>query len=69
MVPRAVLTDNTDAWSGDHCMDPDVVPGILLVSRPLRREAASLETLASALVAEFGIEDFPDSGDGKQEGK
>ena len=69
MVPRAVLTDNTDAWSGDHCMDPDVVPGILLVSRPLRREAASLETLASALVAEFGIENFPDIGDGKREGK
>ena len=50
-------------------MDPDVVPGILLVSRPLRREAASLETLASALVAEFGIENFPDIGDGKREGK
>jgi hypothetical protein len=64
MVPRDVLIDNTDAWSGDHCMDPDVVPGILLASRPLRRKAASLETLASALVAEFGIENFP-----KEEGR
>jgi hypothetical protein len=65
MVPRDVLTDNTSAWSGDHCMDPDVVPGILLVSRPLRRQAPSLETLASALAAEFGIGNFPDSGQGK----
>jgi predicted AlkP superfamily phosphohydrolase/phosphomutase len=59
MVPREVLTDNTDAWSGDHCMDPAVVPGILLLSRPLRREASSLETLASALLGEFGIDNFP----------
>jgi hypothetical protein len=69
MVTPDVLTDNTDAWSGDHCMDPEVVPGILLVSRPLRRQATSLETLASALVAEFGIENFPDRGKGKQEGE
>jgi predicted AlkP superfamily phosphohydrolase/phosphomutase len=54
-VPRDVLTDNTDAWSGDHCMDPDAVPGILLTTRPLKREASSLQRLAAAIVAEFGI--------------
>ena len=40
-------------------MDPEVVPGILLTSRPLRQEAPSLERLASALLAEFGINNFP----------
>jgi predicted AlkP superfamily phosphohydrolase/phosphomutase len=64
MVPRDVLTDNTDAWSGDHCMDPDVVPGILLASRPLSQEAPSLERLASALLAEFGINKFPEIEEG-----
>jgi len=64
MVPRDVLTDNTDAWSGDHCMDPDVVPGILLTSHPLRQEAPSLERLASALLAEFGIRNFPENREG-----
>jgi predicted AlkP superfamily phosphohydrolase/phosphomutase len=59
-VPLEVLVDNLSAWSGDHCMDPDVVPGVLLTSRPLKRPASSLETLASALTAEFGIDDFPD---------
>ena len=49
MVPRDVLTDNTDAWSGDHCMDPDVVPGILLTSRPLRKAAPSLQTAGGPL--------------------
>jgi predicted AlkP superfamily phosphohydrolase/phosphomutase len=64
MVPSPVLTDNKSAWSGDHCMDPDAVPGILLASRPLRREAPSLEALAAALLAELGIERFPDPREG-----
>jgi len=58
-VPRNVIVDNVDAWSGDHCMDPEVVPGILLTSRPLKKSAASLQTLGAAIVAEFGVEDFP----------
>jgi predicted AlkP superfamily phosphohydrolase/phosphomutase len=58
-VPREVLVDNLSAWSGDHCVDPDVVPGILLTSRALKKPVASLQALAGALVAEFGIDDFP----------
>ena len=58
-VGRDVFADNLSAWSGDHCMDPEAVPGILLTSRPLRKAAASLQTLAAALVAEFGVDDFP----------
>lgn len=64
-VPRDVIVDNSDAWSGDHCMDPTAVPGILLTSRPLRKAAPSLQTLAAALVAEFGIETFPDHAEEK----
>jgi predicted AlkP superfamily phosphohydrolase/phosphomutase len=60
-VQPIVMWDNMSAWSGDHCMDPESVPGILLTSRPLRRPAASLQSLASALLAEFGIDDFPRS--------
>ena len=40
-VPPEVIVDNRSAWSGDHCMDPDAVPGILLTSRRLRRPAAT----------------------------
>ena len=54
-----VVTDNTEEWSGDHCMDPDAVPGILFTSRPLRKPAARLEDLAAAILAEFGVEGFP----------
>lgn len=52
-VPAAVIVDNTAAWSGDHCWDPEAVPGLLLTSRPLRLPAPSLERLADAILAEF----------------
>lgn len=58
-LPQEVIVDNTSAWSGDHCMDHETVPGILLASRPLRRPAATIENLAAAVLAEFGIDGFP----------
>ncbi len=58
-VGSQVFTDNINAWSGDHCMDHEAVPGILLTSRPLKKPATSLENLAAAILAEFGIEQFP----------
>lgn len=58
-VGPEVVTDNTEEWSGDHCMDPDAVPGVLFTSRPLRKPAAKLEDLAAAILAEFGVEGFP----------
>ena len=54
-----VLANNTSAWSGDHCMDPAVVPGILLTSRLLKQTPADLQALAPAILAEFGIGGFP----------
>jgi predicted AlkP superfamily phosphohydrolase/phosphomutase len=58
-VPADVIVDNTDAWSGDHCMDRDAVPGVLFTSRPLRRRPATLQELAGAIVAELGVDAFP----------
>jgi predicted AlkP superfamily phosphohydrolase/phosphomutase len=58
-VGPEVITDNKEEWSGDHCMDPDSVPGVLFSSRPLKRPVARLEDLAAAILAEFGVEGFP----------
>ncbi len=58
-LPREVIVDNTSAWSGDHCIDHEAVPGILLSSRPLRVPATTIQMLAGAVLAEFGITDFP----------
>ena len=61
-MPPEVIVDNTDPWSGDHCMDHETVPGILLTSRALRKPAPTLQTLAGAILAEFGIDTFPGPG-------
>jgi predicted AlkP superfamily phosphohydrolase/phosphomutase len=58
-LPPDVIVDNTGEWSGDHCMDPDAVPGIFLANRPLRQKPSRLGEVASAILAEFGIEGFP----------
>ncbi len=54
------IVDNTSAWSGDHCMDHEAVPGVLFASRPLKKPATSLKDLAASLLAELGVtEAFP----------
>ncbi len=68
--PRDVVLDNTDAWSGDHCVDSSFVPGVLLCNRPLQaalgqsREAA-LEDLAPTILAAFGVTGPPAEMTGK----
>jgi predicted AlkP superfamily phosphohydrolase/phosphomutase len=53
--PREVVLDNTDAWSGDHCVDSAFVPGVLLCNRPVKSENPMLEDLAPTILAEFGV--------------
>ncbi|HUU36476.1 MAG TPA: alkaline phosphatase family protein, partial [Vicinamibacterales bacterium] len=59
IVAADVFSDNRENWSGDHSMDPVHVPGVLYTSRVLAQPAPSLQTLAAAILAEFGIDDFP----------
>jgi hypothetical protein len=33
-VTAGVFEDNTRSWSGDHCVDPRLVPGVLFSSLP-----------------------------------
>jgi predicted AlkP superfamily phosphohydrolase/phosphomutase len=60
-LPPGTIVDNTQEWSGDHCMDPSAVPGILLTSRPLKRRVAWLHQVAAAILVEFRITGFPAS--------
>jgi predicted AlkP superfamily phosphohydrolase/phosphomutase len=54
----AVLKDNVD-WTGDHVVDPVLVPGILFSSQRLGRRVTGLKDLGAAILAEFGVEGFP----------
>ncbi len=50
------LADNPDQWSGDHLMDPELVPGILFTSRPIKAAKPGLLDLAPTILKEFGVE-------------
>jgi predicted AlkP superfamily phosphohydrolase/phosphomutase len=56
-VGNEIVTDNLEEWSGDHEMDHEAVPGILLTSRPLRKPAGRLRDLSQSVLAEFGIDE------------
>lgn len=51
-----VIEDNSKAWSGDHCVDPALVPGVLFCSRPLDCESPGLEDMAPTALSLFGVE-------------
>jgi predicted AlkP superfamily phosphohydrolase/phosphomutase len=53
--PADVLEDNTNAWSGDHCMDYTLVPGVLLSNRKISTETPALTDIAPTILGEFGI--------------
>jgi predicted AlkP superfamily phosphohydrolase/phosphomutase len=54
-APRAILEDNTDVWIGDHCINAEDVPGVLLSNRTLRAERPSLRDLTVTILGVFGV--------------
>lgn len=53
---KPVFYDNTGAdFTGNHLMDPAVVPGILLVNRKLSRDGHDLTDVTAALLDHFGV--------------
>lgn len=60
---REVFHDNTKAWSGDHCVDPSLVPGVLFCDRPIETEKPRLLDIGPTVLDLFGI-DVPDYMDG-----
>ena len=53
--PPEELEDNNNPWSGDHCMDYTLVPGVLLSNRKIAANAPALTDIAPTILAEFGI--------------
>ncbi|MDX1962107.1 MAG: alkaline phosphatase family protein [Pirellulales bacterium] len=60
----SLFHDNLKAWSGDHCVDPSVVPGILFCNRAITTENPRLLDIAPTVLNLFGIPQ-PDYMDGK----
>ena len=53
--PAEHILDNLDPWSGDHCMDPHFLSGVLLTNAPVRHTDPALEDLAPTIISAFGV--------------
>ncbi len=54
-VKERMVEDNTDKWSGDHCIERALVPGILFTSRPVEDESPELPDVTAGILSEFGV--------------
>ncbi|MBV8810193.1 MAG: alkaline phosphatase family protein [Acidobacteriaceae bacterium] len=55
-VTARVMEDNSKAWSGDHCVDPLLVPGVLFCNRRIHATDPGIEDLAPTALELFGVE-------------
>jgi len=54
-VTGLILEDNPKAWSGDHCVDPVLVPGVLFSNLPLAADNPGIEDVAPTVLDLFGV--------------
>ncbi|MEE9390029.1 MAG: alkaline phosphatase family protein, partial [Candidatus Aminicenantaceae bacterium] len=55
-IPKEILEDNTDKWSGDHCVSPEVTPGIFLSNQKAKLKSPALYDVTATILKTFGIE-------------
>jgi predicted AlkP superfamily phosphohydrolase/phosphomutase len=53
-VTEETITDNTRSWSGDHCVDPDIVPGVFFCDRTINTETPRLIDIPATVMKLFG---------------
>ncbi len=63
-VTSLIFEDNLKAWSGDHCIDPRLVPGVLFCNRKIEDEKPAIVDVAPTILKLFGLP-LPGHLDGK----
>jgi predicted AlkP superfamily phosphohydrolase/phosphomutase len=58
------IEDNLSRWSGNHLMDPEVVPGVLLANEKLGRTGYSLPDVTATLLTHYDVP-LPEGMEGK----
>jgi len=49
-APPELVETNREKWSGDHCIDPSLVPGVLFTSFPLSSEVKNIQDVSSLVL-------------------
>lgn len=55
VVAGEIFEDNVKAWSGDHIVDPRLVPGIFLANHDIDRDDPAIIDLAPTALRLFGV--------------
>jgi len=63
-ITDQVFHDNMKAWSGDHCIDPAIVPGVMFSNRRIEGDKPRLLDLGPTVLKLFGV-NVPKHMDGK----
>ncbi len=63
-VAAETFSNNTKSWSGDHCVDPRLVPGVFWCNRKVPAESPELIDMAPTMLDLFGC-DIPAYMQGK----
>jgi predicted AlkP superfamily phosphohydrolase/phosphomutase len=54
-VTDTVFEDNTRHWSGDHCVAPRLVPGVLFANRKIGVDSPKITDIAPTVLDLFGV--------------
>ncbi len=52
---RETIMDNDDRWSGDHCIDPSLVPAILFSNRKIIKGKPTMLDITATILSTHGI--------------
>jgi predicted AlkP superfamily phosphohydrolase/phosphomutase len=52
---KNIFSDNLDKWSGDHCIDPNLVPAVLFANRKITNRNPSLCDITPTILGEFQL--------------
>ncbi len=55
-VSEKVFEDNNKCWSGDHCVDPSEVPGVLFTNQKWNPQNPGIEDMAPTILRLFGVD-------------
>lgn len=55
-VNASIFEDNSKAWSGDHCIDPRIVPGIFFSNLNINTKTPAIIDIAPTILELFGLE-------------
>jgi predicted AlkP superfamily phosphohydrolase/phosphomutase len=54
-IEKDLFSDNLKAWSGDHHVDPELVPGVLFTNKKLTKSSPHITDLAPTVLSLFGV--------------